>query len=170
MAAAPAVELRPFRPGDEAPLVAIANDREIWRFVRDAFPHPYTLRDAERWIAYNMQLVEPVNFGVIADDVLVGGVGLVPGHDVQRHSAELGYWIGRRHWGRGIASAAVAQMVALAFGPLDFVRLHAGVFVHNPASVRVLEKSGFEREGTMRKWAVKDGAYVDAYAYACLRG
>lgn len=168
--AAASVKLRPFLPGDEAPLVAVANDREIWRYVRDAFPYPYTLRDAERWIAYNLQLVETINFAVVADGVLVGGVGLVPGQDVQRHSAELGYWIGRRYWGRGIASAAVHEMIAHAFGPLDYVRLHAGVFVHNPASVRVLEKTGFEREGVMRKWAVKDGAYVDAYAYALLRG
>jgi RimJ/RimL family protein N-acetyltransferase len=165
-----AVQLRPFRAGDEAPLVSLANDREIWRFVRDAFPHPYTHRDAERWIAYNDTLTQAINFAVLADGELVGGIGVVPGHDVQRHSAEIGYWIGRRHWGRGIATAAVAAMTEHAFGPLDFVRLHAGVFVHNPASARVLEKCGFEREGVMRKWAVKDGAYVDAYAYACLRG
>jgi len=60
-------------------------------------------------------------------------------------------------------------LVAYAFERLDLVRIHAGVFDYNPASARVLEKAGFVREGVLRKWALKDGAYVDAWAYARIR-
>ncbi|MBC8073724.1 MAG: GNAT family N-acetyltransferase [Deltaproteobacteria bacterium] len=161
--------LRAFRRGDEHDLVVAADDREIWRNVRDAFPHPYTREDAERWVAYNEGLAPVLNFAIELDDRVVGGLGLVLGQDVHRYSAELGYWLARAVWGRGLATAAVRALVRYAFEELELVRLHAGVFVWNPASARVLEKSGFERECLMRSWAFKDGELVDAWAYACVR-
>ncbi len=143
-----------------------ANDREIWKNVRDAFPHPYTRADAERWVAYNETLAPIVNFAIDCEGRAVGGAGLVIGGDVHRRTAEIGYWIGRSWWGRGLATAAVCALTELAFGELQLVRVFAGVFAHNTASVRVLEKAGFEREGLMRGWAFKDGAHVDALLYA----
>ena len=161
--------LRPFRRGDEDDLVIAADDREIWRNVRDAFPYPYTREDAERWIAYNEGLAPVLNFAVELGERVVGGVGLVLGQDVHRHAAEVGYWLARSVWGRGLATAALRALMRYAFDELQLVRLHAGVFVWNPASARVLEKAGFAREGLYRRWAYKDGEYVDAWAYACLR-
>ncbi len=161
--------LRAFRRGDEHDLVIAAESREIWRNVRDAFPHPYTREDAERWIAYNEGLAPVLNFAVELDDRVVGGLGLVLGQDVHRHAAEVGYWLARPVWGRGLATAGVRALVRYAFDELQLVRLHAGVFVWNPASARVLEKAGFEREGRYRRWAFKDGEYVDAWAYALVR-
>lgn len=161
--------LRALRPGDADELALAANDREIWRNLRDGFPRPYTRADAERWISYNEQLGLPLNFAIVHDEHVVGGVGLVPGHDVHRHSAEIGYWLARAVWGRGLATRAVGAMVRHGFDTLGFVRLHAGVFAWNPASARVLEKNEFVLEGTMRKWALKDGHYVDAWAYARVR-
>ena len=165
----PGACLRPFRSGDADALVEVANDREVWRNLRDGFPHPYARGDAERWIAYNEAIDPPLNFAILCDDRVVGGVGLVPGVDVHCHSAEIGYWLGRHYWGRGLATAAVRATVEYAFARLALVRLHAGVFAWNPASARVLEKAGFVREGTMRKWALKDGHYVDAWAYGLVR-
>jgi [ribosomal protein S5]-alanine N-acetyltransferase len=161
--------LRAFRRGDEDDLVIAADDREIWRNVRDAFPYPYTREDAERWIAYNEALAPVLNFAVEVDERVVGGVGLVLGQDVHRHAAEVGYWLARAVWNRGLATASVRALVRYAFDELQLVRLHAGVFVWNPASARVLEKSGFAREGLYKRWAYKDGEYVDAWAYACVR-
>ena len=158
--------LRAFRRGDEDDLVIAADDREIWRNVRDAFPYPYTREDAERWIAYNEGLAPVLNFAIELGDRVVGGAGLVLGLDVHRHAAEVGYWLARSVWGRGLATAAVRSLVRYAFDELQLVRLHAGVFVWNPASARVLEKAGFQREGLYRRWAYKDGEYVDAWAYA----
>lgn len=143
-----------------------ANDREVWKTVRDAFPHPYARGDAERWIAYNETLAPVINFAIECEGRAVGGAGLVIGSDVHRRTAEIGYWIGRAWWGRGLATAAVCALTEHAFVELGLVRVFAGVFAHNAASVRVLEKSGYEREGLMRAWAFKDGAHVDALLYA----
>jgi [ribosomal protein S5]-alanine N-acetyltransferase len=163
----PDARLRPFRRGDEDHLVESANDREIWRNVRDGFPFPYTRADAERWIAYNEGIWPAINFAIELADRVVGGVGLVLGQDVHRRTAEIGYWLARPVWGIGLATAAVRAMTRYAFAELQLVRVHAGVFVWNPASVRVLEKAGYVLEGRMRKWAYKDGEHVDAWLYAC---
>lgn len=165
----PDARLRPFRRGDEDDLVVSANDREIWRNVRDGFPFPYTRADAERWIAYNEGIAPAINFGIELAGRIVGGVGLVVGQDVHRRTAEIGYWLARPSWGRGLGTAAVRALTRHALGDLQLVRVHAGVFVWNPASVRVLEKAGYTLEGRMRNWAFKDGEHVDAWLYACVR-
>jgi RimJ/RimL family protein N-acetyltransferase len=92
----------------------------------------------------------------------------VIGQDVHRRTAEIGYWLARPLWGRGIGTAAVRALTRHALGDLQLMRVHAGVFVWNPASVRVLEKAGYVLEGRMRNWALKDGEHVDAWLYACV--
>ncbi len=162
------VTLRSFRPGDEVELARRANHREVARRLRDRFPHPYGVDDARAWIAFATSQRPETNLAIVEAGVLVGGIGLVPGGDVYRRSAELGYWLAPEAWGRGLATAAVSAIVPWAFEALGVVRVWAAVFDGNVASARVLEKCGFAFEGRHRAAVTKEGATLDELVYARL--
>jgi ribosomal-protein-alanine N-acetyltransferase len=161
--------LRAWKPGDEPSLVRHANSRTIWRNLRDAFPHPYTLVDAKRWIETANPTTAITNFAIIVDGAAVGAIGLVLREDVFRRSAEIGYWLGEEFWGRGIVTEAVCAVTDYAFETFDLCRVYAGVFEWNPASMRVLEKAGYEFECRMKKSVTKDGETIDEFIYAVVR-
>ena len=161
--------VRPWADADRAALVRHANDREVWRNLRDRFPHPYTPEAAEDWLAYLARTDPLTHFAVEVDGEAAGGIGFEIGHDVHRRSAEIGYWLGRAVWGRGIATEALRAVTAWAFAHHDLVRLQACVFAWNPASLRVLEKAGYVREATLLRAVSKDGATIDMLIYAILR-
>jgi len=161
--------LRPWRPGDEEELVRHADDRAVWRNLSDRFPSPYTLRHAEGWVALQGQVAVPRHFAITVDDRPVGGAGVEPGQDLHVRVGELGYWLGRAWWGRGLATRAARAMASYGFERLDLVRIEAGVLAWNPASARVLEKAGFQLEARQRQRAQKDGRVVDELLYMRLR-
>jgi ribosomal-protein-alanine N-acetyltransferase len=161
--------VRAFRQSDAHSLAACANDRGIWLQLRDVFPHPYTLADAEAYIGRVETVDAPHSLAIVVEGQAVGGIALQLGEDVNRRCAEVGYWLGSAHWGRGIASEVLAMVTAWAFEPFDLLRLYAQPFADNRASCRVLEKSGYVLEGTLRQSAVKDGQIRDQCLYACLR-
>jgi RimJ/RimL family protein N-acetyltransferase len=161
--------LRAWKPGDEPSLVRHANNRTIWRNLRDAFPQPYTLADAKRWIEVANPATTITNFAIIVDGAAVGAIGLVLREDVFRRSAEIGYWLGEAFWGRGIVTEAVRAVTDYAFETFDLCRVYAGVFEWNPASMRVLEKAGYEFECRMKKSVTKDGETIDEFIYAIVR-
>ena len=146
-----------------------ADNRSIWLNLRDRFPHPYTLEDATRWVMSASTQSPFTNLAIEVDGDAVGGIGINPNQDIERISAEIGYWLGEEFWGRGICTAAVQAMTGYAFGELDLLRLYALPFTTNAASIRVLEKAGYEREGLLRQSAIKDGAVKDQVLYARLR-
>jgi ribosomal-protein-alanine N-acetyltransferase len=162
--------LRPWRRGDEEALVRGADNRKVWINLRDGFPHPYTRADAKAWIAANAGVEPPRNFAIEVGGRAVGSVGVTQLTDVYRRSAEIGYWLAEEHWGRGIATEATAAATENAFRVLDVVRIQAAVFAWNPASMRVLEKCGYEREGWLRRSVFKDGQVIDSALYARTRG
>jgi len=166
----PRVLLRPWRRGDEPALVRHADNRKIWRNLRDRFPHPYTARDAEDWIRTAEGQGEPtLSFAIVLDGEPVGAVGLERFADVERRVAEIGYWLSEAHWGKGLVTEAVIAASAYAFATLDIDRLHAGVFEWNPASCRVLEKAGYRFEARLRKSVFKDGRTIDRLLYVRFR-
>ncbi len=158
--------LRPLAAADAPSLARHANDRDVWRNLRDRFPHPYALRDAEAYIAHVGPQAPRTSFGIAVGDEAVGTITLMPGQDIERMTAEVGYWIGRAHWGRGIATDALRAVTGYAFDVLGLHRVFAVPFARNPASGRVLEKAGYVREGLMRRSAVKDGEVLDQLLYA----
>jgi RimJ/RimL family protein N-acetyltransferase len=160
--------VRPFVVADAASVASVANDRRIWLQLRDLFPHPYHLADAEAWISRVTSFDPPQALAIVVDERAVGGVGLELMTDVNRRSAEIGYWLGTAYWGRGIATDAVAVVTNWAFGALGLLRIFAQPFAANVASRRVLEKAGYALEGIMRRSAVKDGAVLDQCMYARL--
>lgn len=163
--------LREWRLTDEEPLVRHANDRRVSIDLRDRFPYPYTAAHAGEWLGRNVGVTPATAFAITEPgmDEPVGGVGLMLQEDVQRISAEIGYWLGVSAWGRGIATAAVRAATGYAFSELGLERVFAVANTRNQASARVLEKSGFIREGTMRRAAIKDGIVLDQFMYAALK-
>lgn len=158
--------LRPWNKGDETSLVRYANNYEVWRRLRDRFPRPYTRADAEYWVDLTRQQHPQTQFAIEVHGEAVGGIGLEIGSDIGRRSAEIGYWLGEAHWGKGITTAAVRTLTSYGFQTLDLTRIFAVPFASSVASIRVLEKCGYIREGTMRRSALKEGVVVDQILYA----
>ena len=170
MSVAEAVILKRLTAADTETMARLANNKKIWDRVRDLFPHPYTLSDAQAFIKRTEEESPAHTFGIVnQENQLYGVIGLVPNDDVYRIGSELGYWIGEPYWGLGIASRAVAQMIQYGFDKLQLQRIYAGVFDFNQASMRVLEKNGFIREGIRRKAVIKNGQIHDEHHYAILR-
>jgi [ribosomal protein S5]-alanine N-acetyltransferase len=165
----PGCVIRPFRSGDRDAIVRHANNWNVARNLRDRFPHPYTVADAEAWLTLVPTLSPATNFAIATADELIGGIGVELQSDVFRRGAELGYWLGETYWGRGIATAAVQAFTRYAFEAHDLLRIFANVFSWNPASGRVLEKAGYLREGVLRASVVKDGHTLDTWLHAVTR-
>lgn len=163
--------LRSWCEADVEALPAIANSKAIWQNLRDRFPHPYTPADARWWVDLCKSAQDHMAvFAVEVDGELAGGVGLESTEDEdRRHTRELGYWIAERFQGRGIATDAVRTLCDYGFEQAGVVRIHAEVFPWNTASMRVLEKNGFIREGTLKSALMKDGKIIDTHLYAKLK-
>lgn len=158
--------LRPLALTDAESLVRHGDDREIWLNLRDRFPSPYTIGDAVAYLAHVQHQAPQTTFGIDVGGAIVGSVSIRPGDDIERVSAEIGYWLGRAFWGRGIMTEVVRAVTGYAFGVLGLRRIFALPFARNVASHRVLEKAGYELEGVLRRSAVKDGELLDQRLYA----
>jgi RimJ/RimL family protein N-acetyltransferase len=162
--------IRPWAQEDAHELALQANDRRVWLNLRDAFPHPYGLDDAERFIAKAMAMSPRTNFAIEVAGHVAGGIGYTLHGDVERVGAEVGYWLGAEFWGRGLATAAVRAVTQFAFAAHpELERLYAVPYASNAASVRVLEKAGYRVEGLLRRSAIKDGHVLDQWMYAIVR-
>ncbi|MEO7323608.1 MAG: GNAT family protein [Dokdonella sp.] len=160
--------LRPWHTADLESLVANASHADVSRGLRDRFPYPYTGDDGRAWLARAVDESDRA-WAIEIDGAAVGGVSLHPGVDVHRHSAELGYWIGRNYWGRGVMTTVLAAFADRAMSAFRLHRLFATVYASNPASMRVLEKVGFEREGVQKSAVMKRGELLDLHVYARVR-
>jgi ribosomal-protein-alanine N-acetyltransferase len=158
--------VRDWRESDRDSLLRFANNRRVWRNLKDRFPHPYTAADADAWLALSRAHPERAGWAIEVNSLAVGGIGLIPGEDVHARSAHIGYWLGEPYWGRGIMTDAVRAVSGHALSQLGCLRLEAPVYEWNPASMRVLEKCGFVREGVLRKSVFKDGQLIDSVLYA----
>jgi RimJ/RimL family protein N-acetyltransferase len=162
-------DVRSWKTSDIPALVASANNRNVWINLRDRFPHPYTERDARTFLRNVQHAGDETFFAITFDGTAVGGIGFMLQTDVERVSAEIGYWLGEPFWGRGIATDALRAVTHYAFEHHALTRLFALPFASNVASCRVLEKAGYALEGRLRRSAIKDGVIVDQLQYACIR-
>ncbi|QSR84940.1 GNAT family N-acetyltransferase [Methylacidimicrobium sp. B4] len=161
--------VRDWRLDDETALIAAANNRKVWRNLTHRFPHPYTQNHAREWLASLAATPEPTHWAIEVEGVAAGGIGVDRGEGVFAKSGHLGYWLGEPYWGRGIMTAAVRAVSEYALDHFGLVRLQSYVFAWNPASMRVLQKAGFVREGILRKSVYKDGECIDEALYALVR-
>ena len=158
--------LREYAALDIPRLCDLADDAAVWRQMTDLFPHPYDERAGLRWVMQQVESDPPCNLAIVGPDGLVGGVGVllssVPNF---AHDGELGYWLGRRYWGRGLATAAVEAFCAWVAPAHGLTRFTAKVFDGNAPSQRLLERCGFTHEGTLRGAARKEGRTLDMHVY-----
>lgn len=160
--------LRSFRYGDERSLQVYANNTAIWNNLLNSFPHPFSLNDAITWISMNKNELNPVELAITIDDQVVGGIGITQQADVYRFNAELGYWLGEPFWNQGIMTEAVRAMVNYAFENFKLIRIYARVFEFNVASMRVLEKAGFQKEAINKKAVYKNQTLYDEHLFTIL--
>jgi RimJ/RimL family protein N-acetyltransferase len=161
--------VRPWRILDAEALVRHANNLEVARHLRDKFPHPYTRADANAFLRHAVPAApseRPTNLAIEVDGEAAGGIGFVRGADVERFSAEIGYWLGEHYWRRGIVTEALELVSEHAFRQFNVLRLFALPFADNIGSTRVLEKAGYVREGVLRLSSVKYGKARDQYMYS----
>ena len=159
--------IRNWRSSDADSLAKYANNRNVWITLRDRFPHPYSLEDAKAFLQRAADDNEPERmFCIDVGGSAVGGIGFRIGEDVYRLSAEFGYWLAEDYWGKGIMSEVVPAFVDYCFDKFPVNRMFASAYSSNPASARVLEKSGFVLEGRLRKSVIKDGQILDSLLYA----
>jgi [ribosomal protein S5]-alanine N-acetyltransferase len=161
--------IRDWRKDDLESLLRYANNPKIAANLRDQFPHPYTRREGIDYLNYVRANHVPMSFAIEFEGEAIGGVGFKQGTDIARLSMEMGYWLGEPFWGRGLTTRAVTAASDWAFDYYKVVRLFAMTFAHNVASMRVLEKSGFQREGIMQRSAIKNGVILDQWLYAKVR-
>ena len=161
-------EIRTYSVEDAESLTHHANNVKIWRHLRDGFPHPYTLQHAEQFIQIaNAQ--QPCRFFAIANETgVIGSIGFTPGEDVERYSAEMGYWLAESYWRRGIMTEVVLAFTQYIFDHHPMNRAFATPYATNAASSRVLEKAGFLLEGRLESAAYKAGQFTDKLIYAKL--
>lgn len=161
--------LRPWRADDLDALLEHADDAEVVRGLSDRFPHPYTRADGEAFLSGQVVDLRTA-LAIEVDGRACGGIGLRLQAGERAHVASLGYWLGRRHWGRGHMGRVVAAFLAQQVPARGLRRVEAEVLAGNPASARVLEKNGFRHEGIARAAVCKQGRFHDLHRYARLWG
>lgn len=163
--------LRTIQKGDEFDLAKNINDKTISRNTA-TIPYPYKLKDSKEWVGKylkNQKKKEPgeISLAIVINGEVAGSIGL---HKIiKNHKAEIGYWLARKHWGKGIVSEAVKLVTDYGFKKLKLRRIYGGVYSFNPPSMRVLEKNGYQCEGIMRKDAKKGKEYFDAHLFAKIK-
>ena len=158
--------IRSWRTSDVPSLVTHANNRRIAMQLRDGFPHPYTARAGRNFIRHVLSNPPETAFAIAVSGKAVGGIGFVLQPDVERVSAEIGYWLAEPFWGRGIATEALIALTKHATATHGLTRMFAVPFAANAASCRVLEKAGYALEARLRRSAIKDGVVIDQLQYA----
>jgi RimJ/RimL family protein N-acetyltransferase len=158
--------LRGWKKSDIENLAENANNHRIAVNMRDLFPHPYTIEDAKTWIDITNNDETKSNFAITVKNKAVGGIGLALGEDIEKISAEVGYWLGEKYWGNGITSSALNGIVKYGLNDLGLKRIFAKPLEHNTASRRVLEKNGFHLEGILKRSVLKEGKIYNQALYA----
>ena len=163
--------IREWRISDKADLARILNNKKIMDNLRDGLPYPYTEKDAEEYITsvLSADKSKTFAFAITLDDKVIGSIGVFRCGNIHSRTAEMGYYISEPYWGKGYATSAVRQTCRYVFENSDIIRIFATPFAHNAGSCRVLEKAGFQYEGTLHCNAVKNGKVLDMKMYALIK-
>jgi ribosomal-protein-alanine N-acetyltransferase len=160
------IALREYTDSDLERLVHLANNENVSRYLVYTFPYPYTTADAEWWIATGSKQNGAITRVIEYKGLFVGSVGITPQSGWREHLGEIGYWVGEDYWGKGIATAALRQMTEYGFKSRNFLKLFAPVLAPNVASMKVLEKCGYQLEGILKGEVQKGGIYFDTHRFA----
>lgn len=164
--------LRPIEETDVPSLFPLINDVDVARNLMRV-PHPYPEEEYAPWIRSAREAMERREQYPLA--IVLKETGLPIGAcDIEDISwehlrAEVSYWLGQPYWRKGYMTQAVQRMAQFAFEELGLHRLHAYCFTWNAGSIGVLEKTGFKREGHIRRAVKKGDEFIDVFLYGLLR-
>ena len=163
--------IRKWELSDAKDLAVALSNKKVQDNLRDGLPYPYTEQDGKEFISAMLSADENETFAfaIMVDDKVVGSIGIFRQGNIHRQTAELGYYIAEEYWGKGIMTEAVKQICEYVFANSDIIRIYAEPFAYNIASCRVLEKVGFQYEGTLRSNAVKNGKVIDMKMYSLIK-
>lgn len=164
-------KIRKWKLSDATDLAYAISNKKVQDNLRDGLPYPYTEQDAVVFIQAMLSAdeTETFSFAITIDDKVIGSIGVFRQENIHSHTAELGYYIAEKYWGKGIMTEAVKQICEYVFSNSDIIRIYAEPFAYNKASCRVLEKAGFQFEGTLKSNAVKNGKIIDMKMYALIK-
>lgn len=164
-------KIRKWELSDAKDLALALSNKKIQDNLRDGLPYPYTEQDGAAFIASMLSSDENETFAfaITVDGKAVGSIGVFRQPNIHRRTAELGYYLAEEYWGKGIMTEAVKQICEYVFRESDMIRIYAEPFAYNTASCKVLEKAGFQYEGTLRNNAVKNGKIIDMKMYSIIK-
>ena len=161
--------LRRWQESDIPALAKYLNNKKIWDNCRDSLPYPYTSEDAASFIQYVKSQDIQNNYCIEVHAEAAGNISFDRGTDVERFNAEIGYWLAEPYWNKGIMTQALRQAVSDYFNQADVVRIFAKVYAGNFASIRVLEKAGFQKTGIQHNACFKNGQFLDCQCFELLK-
>ena len=164
------INLRELKKFDVPSIYQNAKDFDIARYT--TLPHPYKLKDAEDFVRTTHQKIrrkKAFELGIELKETkkVIGMISLM-NIDYKNKNAEIGYWLGKKYWGKKIMKEAVRLILGFGFKKLKLVRIYARVMSPNISSAKLLEKSGFQYEGRMRKTTLRKGKWMDDLRYSIL--
>jgi RimJ/RimL family protein N-acetyltransferase len=145
------------------------NVPELFDNGYDKTPNPYTEKDAIEFISQQVQKNPEERFLIYWNNELAGEIGITLKDDVFRLNAEIGYFISKKYWGKGLATQAVKKMTEYTFANFDVIRIVGGVFDFNKGSMKVLEKNGYHLESIRKNGVIKNGIIRDDYIWVKLK-
>ena len=164
-------KIRKWKLTDAKDIAVALSNKKIQDNLRDGLPYPYSEKDGIDFISSMISANEDETFAfaITLDDKVTGSIGVFRQQNIHRQTAEMGYYIAEEYWGKGIMTDAVKQICEYVFKNSDILRIYAEPFAYNTGSCRILEKAGFQYEGTLRNNAVKNGKVIDMKMYSLLR-
>ena len=156
---------------DARDLATALSNKKMQDNLRDGLPYPYTEQDGKEFISAMLAANEndTFAFAITVNGKVIGSIGAFRQTNIHNKTAELGYYIAEEYWGKGIMTEAVKQLCDYVFSHTDIIRIYAETFAYNIGSCRVLEKAGFQYEGTLRSNALKNGNVLDMKMYSKLK-
>ena len=164
-------KIRRWELSDARDLATALSNKKIQDNLRDGLPYPYTEKDGKEFISAMLAANEndTFAFAITVNGKVIGSIGAFRQTNIHNKTAELGYYIAEEYWGKGIMTEAVKQLCDYVFSHTDIIRIYAEPFSYNIGSCRVLEKAGFQYEGTLRSNALKNGNVLDMKMYSKLK-
>ncbi|MBM3199472.1 GNAT family N-acetyltransferase [Candidatus Woesearchaeota archaeon] len=165
------VYLRKLKYSDAKDIYENVKHKEVVKWTLN-IPHPYPKNGAIKFIRHKhsaRRKKESYAFGIVPKDYgkVVGVIDLFK-IDWKNKNAELGYWLGKKYWGKGLMTESVKLMLGFAFEDLNLHKVKADLFENNHGSKKVLEKSGFNLEGKIKEGRFRYGKWQNELVYGVL--
>jgi [ribosomal protein S5]-alanine N-acetyltransferase len=163
------MEFKEYHLDYAASYTEMRNNPNVLNNGYDKTPNPFTLENGIDFLSDQLGKEKPNRFLIIHENQLAGDIGITIQDDVHRLTAEIGYFIAEPFWGKGLATQAIKKMTEYAFSNFEIVRIIAGVFEFNKASMKALEKNGYYLESIRKRSVIKNGIIMDDYIWVKLK-